>query len=353
MENRISIIVPCYNACNYVSETINSVINQDYKNWELILVNDGSTDTTLDILNSYALKDKRISVYDIPNGGVSKARNLGLDIAHGDWIMFLDSDDWFETNALSTVKNYIDKNPMCDVFGFNHYYNSEVKQWKRGQFQPTVIKRKNSEIEWFKLDTMFPYYDAVKNKITVGAIRGVWGKVFRKRLIALKHLRFIENLKISEDAIFCLDVFTHAHEVILFDDYLIHYRVHSSSAMNGYSKDVADINDFALKQYWKRKDNFKDKDDFDICYMGMVAECLFRTFKLYLLHPKNNSSFSNKLTFLKKYIESEKINYALKNITLKYLPIGKRELIFCAKHNMLISMFLIAYLSVSILKYKK
>ena len=349
----LSIIVPCYNVSEYVTDTIVSVLNQDYKKWELLLINDGSKDTTLDILKQYAQKDNRITVYDIPNGGVSKARNYGLSVAHGDWIMFLDSDDWFETKVLSTVKGYISENPKCDVFGFNHYYNSETKQWQRGHLKPSVLKRTDSEIEWFKLDTMFPYYDAVKNGTSVGAIRGVWGKAFKASIIQKNKLRFIEKLKISEDAIFCLEFLGHANEVILFDDYLMHYRLHSSSAMNKYSPDVMDINKMSLQAYSQYRNTFLNKNDFDICYLGMVAECLFRSFKLYLLHKQCNLPYKKRKHLIMGGVNTDVVNSAFKDITLHYLPVGKKQLVYCAKKKWYNMMFLVAYISIKILEIKK
>lgn len=348
-----SIIVPCYNASKYVSETIESVLEQEFDDWELILINDGSKDDTLSILQSYAKKDVRIKVYDLPNGGVSKARNYGINVALGAWILFLDSDDWFEQNALSTIDKYRKQYPVCDVFGFNHYYNSETKQWKRGDFKPSLLKRCGKEIEWFKLDTMFPYYDAVKNKVSVGAIRGVWGKAIRKSIITQYNLKFIENLKISEDAIFCLEVFEHSKEVMLFNDYLIHYRVHSSSAMNKYSPDVLKTNDMALRAYWQYRDAFQNKEDFDICYLGMVSECLFRSFKLYLLHKQCNMSYKKRISLISGGVNSDVVKPIIDNITLFYLPIGKKQIVYCAKRKWYNLMFLIAYLSIVFLAIKK
>lgn len=349
-----SIIVPCYNVSDYVAKAIESVLGQDYMNWELVLINDGSLDSTLDVLNLYSQKDSRIAVYDIPNGGVSKARNYGLSVAKGDWIMFLDSDDWFESKALSTVSSYIQSHPDCDVFGFNHYYNTETKQWKQKSFNPSVLRRKGDEIEWFKLDTMFPHYDVVKNQASVGAIRGVWGKAFRASIIQKYDLRFIENLKISEDAIFCLDAFNHAREVILFNNYLIHYRIHSSSAMNKYSPNIMDINNMSLQSYSQYRNSFLNKDNFDICYLGMVAECLFRSFKLYLLHRQCNLSYKERKHLIMGGVNSDVVNSAFKkDITLRYLPVGKKQLVYCAKKKWYAMMFLIAYISMKVLEINK
>lgn len=100
---KISIIVPVYNAEKTLHRCTNSIINQLYQNWELLLIDDGSTDNSSVICDEYVRKDKRIRVFHKENGGVSSARNVGLDNAEGEWITFIDSDDWVENNYLSNL----------------------------------------------------------------------------------------------------------------------------------------------------------------------------------------------------------------------------------------------------------
>ena len=102
----ISIIIPIYNADKYLAKCINSVISQTYTSWELLLINDGSTDKSLEICNSFALKDSRISIINKSNSGVADTRNKGLDQAKGDYIIFLDADDyWILNNSLNILVN--------------------------------------------------------------------------------------------------------------------------------------------------------------------------------------------------------------------------------------------------------
>ena len=100
MSKLVSIIIPCYNAEKYIAETIQSVINQTYKNWELIVVNDGSTDNSLNIITEFAANDSRISFIDKKNTGVSDSRNKGIEKAKGDFIAFLDADDVWDFQYL-------------------------------------------------------------------------------------------------------------------------------------------------------------------------------------------------------------------------------------------------------------
>ena len=120
--DKISIIMPCYNAQATVGRTIESIITQDYKNLEIIAINDGSKDETLKILNEYKEKDSRIKVIDKPNGGVSSARNLGLKEATGKYIQFIDSDDYYlSSDVISYNYNLLIKhNADVVVFNFTH-----------------------------------------------------------------------------------------------------------------------------------------------------------------------------------------------------------------------------------------
>ena len=102
---KISIIVPVYNAEKYILRCCNSILNQSYKNIELILVNDGSTDKSLEICDEICAKDQRVTLKTIPNQGVAVARNTGLDLASGKYIMFVDADDWLELGTLDKIAN--------------------------------------------------------------------------------------------------------------------------------------------------------------------------------------------------------------------------------------------------------
>ena len=109
-----SIIIPVYNLSDYIKETINNILNQKYKNFELILINDGSTDNTPNILKKFSNKYKNIKMFNKKNGGVSSARNLGLKKANGKYIYFLDGDDKIENDLLSNAYSKL-KNNNIDI----------------------------------------------------------------------------------------------------------------------------------------------------------------------------------------------------------------------------------------------
>lgn len=119
---KISVIIPVYNAEIFLSKCIESVLFQSYQNWELILINDGSTDNSSQICDFYVLKDNRIKVIHKQNQGVSAARNSGLDVAVGEYICFIDSDDVIDLRLFEIVLPFIDKQIDCIVYGYDRIH---------------------------------------------------------------------------------------------------------------------------------------------------------------------------------------------------------------------------------------
>ena len=118
----ISIIVPVFNAAQYLQECLDSILSQSFNDFELILIDDGSTDNSLSICQSYERRDSRIKIISGPNQGVSAARNKGLNVACGEWITFVDPDDWVEPTHVSTLYNAQKKNRDMDIFLFDYNY---------------------------------------------------------------------------------------------------------------------------------------------------------------------------------------------------------------------------------------
>ena len=126
-KEKISIILPVYNSQNTIARTIDSIIKQTYDNYELIIINDGSTDNSESICLEYADKYKRIKYIRIENKGVSNARNLGIDNATGNYVMFIDSDDEYYKNTLETVYKYIEQRNDLIIFEYNRIDVSKNK----------------------------------------------------------------------------------------------------------------------------------------------------------------------------------------------------------------------------------
>lgn len=191
MDNKlVSVVMPIYNAEKYLKDNLPLLINQTYKNFELILVNDGSKDKSLAICQDFAKKDSRIKVISQENKGVSSARNLGIENSKGEYICFVDADDFTMPNYLSTLVSTIENNDLGIVNFIEikeknlNKVNNKIK--RGGEFKDVKI----SKNEFFKL--MFSYPN-----IGGGAL---WNKIFKKKLIG--DMRFNTNYKYYEDIIF-------------------------------------------------------------------------------------------------------------------------------------------------------
>lgn len=211
MKNLISVIVPVYNVEKYLKQCIESIINQTYKNLEIILVDDGSTDNSGSLCDDYAAKDTRIKVIHKENGGLSDARNAGLDICTGDFIGFVDSDDWLELNMYEVMlKNILVNN--CDIVSCGHYVEYKNKNYK-AYFKNKIIK---------KSDIVKDYY--AENNVFYAP----WMRLYKKYI--WKSLRFPKG-KIYEDVFVFLDSFLEAEKIVSISDCLYHYRQRKSSTM--------------------------------------------------------------------------------------------------------------------------
>ena len=184
----ISIIVPVYNTEEYLVECIQSILEQSYSDFELLLINDGSTDQSGKICDDFSKKDTRVKVYHQKNQGVSNARNNGINLAKGEWICFIDSDDYVESGYLSSFINqgHLQKNCL------------NQQGWK--------IRRKNDVIEpGFNYPDEFIEKNEFAAKISYCKIinnNSPYSKLFNKDLLDELNLRFDTNLKIREDALF-------------------------------------------------------------------------------------------------------------------------------------------------------
>ena len=207
---KISVIVPVYNVESYLEECIESILNQTHSDFEVLLINDGSTDGCKKICDSYSAKDRRIQVFHQSNQGVSKARNVGLDHAKGDYIVFIDSDDsicryMFEILLKDLVKYKVDIS--CCVF-FN------VKQ---------VIRNKKTEVH------VLDVKEAIKKFLMEEICPGNINKLFSRSLIG--NTRFNENITHGEDFLFNWEILKKTRKISLNEKglYYVNYRAESAS----------------------------------------------------------------------------------------------------------------------------
>lgn len=210
-KSTFSIIVPVYNAEQYLDKCIESILTQTYKNFELLLIDDGSTDSSGDICDKYSNTDVRVKVIHKNNAGVSVARNDGMEKAKGTYICFIDSDDWIESNYLERIQAEME---TCDILFFGCVWHYE-DGLTLSLCPPSSPCRKNIYRAIYRL---------LQNKSDLSYFGYTWNKVFRKDIIDMFAIRFVENLSIMEDEVFSLTYCNHAHSLKVISDPIYHYR---------------------------------------------------------------------------------------------------------------------------------
>lgn len=210
----VSVIVPVYNAEAFLTDCIDSILCQIYKDFELILVDDGSTDRSGMICDYFAAKDKRVKVIRKANGGVSKARNTGLEAAQGDYIAFCDCDDQYDLDYLSWMVDALQKN-KADMAVCNYYY-------KTGHICNAPFSGGFSRI--ISIEDL---YQRIFLSNEIGGF--VWNKLFRREL--LEGVRFQEDMKICEDTHFVTAAALKAEKIFYLCKPLYYYSIREDSAV--------------------------------------------------------------------------------------------------------------------------
>lgn len=220
----VSIIVPVYNTEEYLSRCFESILAQTYSNFELIIVDDGSTDCSLSICRGYSEKDKRIRIIESKNFGVSHARNLGLEVIQGDAVLFLDSDDWIDSDYIERLVNQMQRNNLdVAICGYTVVFGDAIK-----------TTNVSLSMEPFYKNTFFNYLfedDYYRGYLV--------NKLIRYSIIKENNIKFHEYIPIMEDAVFLCEVASKADR--FFYDYSYHgynYVQRSSSAINSKKFDV-------------------------------------------------------------------------------------------------------------------
>lgn len=216
----LSIIVPVYNAEKFLYRCIESILAQTYTDFELLLVNDGSIDCSLEICEQYIKQDKRVKIFTQKNCGVSVARNTGIENATGEFVTFVDADDWIEPQMYEKMMKRFSEEMSVDIVigGF-------VRQ-KSDRIIP-VLKKKE--------ETIYATKDALQELLVGKIFRGeLCDKIYRKNL--LDDIRLDPSITVAEDLLFNWLVFQKARRILYYPIWAYHYEINQESATNKFSE---------------------------------------------------------------------------------------------------------------------
>lgn len=245
----ISIIIPIYNVSQYLNECIQSVVNQSYKDFECILIDDGSSDGSEMICDQWAQKDSRIKVIHQSNQGVSKARNRGIVEAQGEYITFIDSDDWIDPNYLNKLFQPIEKYKVdLVVCGLQQQYNNGTFQ--NYSYKTGIINiEKQFTNEFTDINKKFLFF-------------GPYIKLYKKAIIQKHNIHFPPEYTYGEDLIFNYNYLEYVKAIYIVNQCLYHYRIIGSGTLssikriNQFEIDYAQWN--ILKDFFYRKNLWND-----------------------------------------------------------------------------------------------
>ena len=304
--NLVSIIVPIYNSSNTLKKCIDSIINQTYKNIEILLINDGSLDESLSICEQYSNIDDRVKIIDKKNGGVSSSRNIGLYVCKGDFITFVDADDYLSNTY---IEKYMKKmyEYDCDIVIGNAIDFSE------DFIKPNYKNERESILE--KNEALIELFSEKKFSSTC------WGKLYKRSLI--KDVKFDENMKIAEDLKFLYNVFNKADKILISNMQEYYYYVNVNSATNIAFNKAYYIKFNFISSLIKKYKNTKLEILLIKMYVDSNIQCLM---KFKLIFSDERKLITNIRQYLVKILFSLKIPIKLK---LKYiyvmLKFGKKE----------------------------
>ena len=336
---KISLIVPCYNVEKYLPKCLDSIINQTYTNIEIICVNDGSKDNTLNVLNEYKSKDDRIIVIDQPNSGASAARNNAFSRVTGDYIMFVDSDDWIDEQTCEIAVNKALSSDY-DLVIWNYIREFSNKPLPKQIFADEEIIFKKDDVK-HKLyrRTVGLYKEELSRPENADSIVTIWGRLYKSSIIIDNKLQLIDLKEIgtSEDALFNLEAYKYINSAIYIPDCLYHYRKdNEGSVTTGYKPKLYDQwnNLFSIIEKHIKENNLGDE-----FYSALDNRISLAIIGLGL-NAMNADKGIKKVKEIKNIISSPRYRLAYKNLTLRYFPIHWKVFFAFAKYNCALGLYI-------------
>ncbi|NLN32977.1 MAG: glycosyltransferase family 2 protein [Flavobacteriaceae bacterium] len=282
-----SVIIPLYNKAKYIQRAIESVLNQTYQNFEIIIVNDGSTDESMEIVSLISLEDKRIKLISQENHGVSSARNMGIANASYDYIAFLDGDDFYHNNFLEVIFNLIQKHDSIEVISSFISVNKEFKEINHIEYFQVLKK------DFFKL--LIRYHPLLSSSSTV----------IKKDLIVNNHLKFDINLKFGEDTDFwnqCVEASQQERLIIIKTELACYDLNDSNTSITNSGLRLVQHTFFYKILNSKKKCQMQGESLFKSFYVYMYYLSYYKSIAALRLNDEIKQSFS-KLEYRNYFIE--------------------------------------------------
>lgn len=310
----ISVIVPVYNVEKYLHQCVDSILNQTFRDFELILVDDGSKDNSSQICDDYVEQDERVYVIHQPNGGQVKARKAGLEKSTGEYVFFVDSDDWLELDALE-IACCSAKDNNADIVTFDGYFcYSNNRKAPVGQSVPSGVFDKKQMIE-----RIYPKMIYSGKFFYFGIYAAMWNKIFRRSLLYPNMINVNPKLRIGEDGVTTFASFLDAKKICVLSTYhLYDYRDNNTSITRSYCAnqfDNAKLLIQTLREINEKKAVFDLSSQIDYYYMYNIYSIFVEEF-----YYRYKKSFIDRFRYLRQIANDQSVVDVAGKIDYRTMP---------------------------------
>lgn len=297
----VSIVVPVYNAAQTLEKCVNSLTSQIFDDVEILLINNGSTDNSLDVCKEIAKKDSRIKVIDIFEKGVSAARNRGIELAIGEFVTFVDADDWIDPNV---CKLFADLNAKhnYDLFCYSAHYHKKGKTTTTYLFGKDIELLSQNQKEELQIKVFAPQAPIFSYKTNTRFAGSACGKIYKHDILLKNNLRFATETIISEDVLFNTLSLDYFHRIGYTKQSFYHYERRADSAQNRYRPNSDKYFLFVIDKIQEWLQDTKKNQHFIDAANSLFVHYLFGILKEDLFHKNNRMTFIKKVSLLNKIL---------------------------------------------------
>lgn len=306
---KISVIVPVYKVeLNHLRECLNSLVNQTMHECEFIVVSDGASNEECSLCKDFARSDPRIHFFKRNHAGVSSTRNFGIAQSNGEYITFVDSDDWINNDTCEIIYNFAKKN------------NSEAVLWEAALYLNNQPHFQYYSPEDIDLLSRIQINDLIKNIIftrnsTYNSATLVSCKLFKRQIIAENHIQYPTNLAFSEDRVFNIQALLKSQRISYKKELLYYYRIHHKSTSHKYTPNAFQC----YTAFIPYIDKEIAKKNHDAIILERIR-CFFVSWETFYMNKNNKNSYFQRMRALKELIHSESICFKISPQQIKAFP---------------------------------
>ncbi len=342
MKIKVSVIVPVYNVEKYLAECIRSIINQTFKEIEIIFIDDGSTDNSGLILERFATEDDRIHVIHKQNEGVSIARNVGLLYSKGEYIYIMDSDDYLEHNALEIMYNNALKTNAEVVITDHYTFKDDYIQNENHFFYKEFVTKDKTIIQQIQNMVLYPAYSPYRTNENRGlGIGAPATKLIKRELILDNLLSFDPYVKgIFDDGLFAIFIFQYAKKVSYIRQLTLHYRILPTSLSHRFNSKRIEID----RRVFQRIEDFIDKYDKDEqfieAFYARIISYMVNSYRIYYFNKGYKGSIRKNYKEFEMMMKSEPYKTAIKKVDTTKLSSTQKIITFLARFKLFFCVWL-------------